>query len=183
MRIEAIEPQQTTSDLVVKQAAGVIKSRHLAAGGRSPGELLHEKCLACHGSNQAEIKGGLDLQTLASTLNDGDSGKPRLVAAKPDGSPLYLAVTRKHDDSSPMPPKEADKLDPEQIAWVRDWITGRAPWLDVTRCADSSGFANDYERGNACRYRDDDNKLTFYHAGRFSQLSQFGGTVIKELIG
>lgn len=28
----------------------------------------------------------------------------------------------------------------------------------------------------------DDNKLTFYHAGRFKQLSQFGGTVIKSLI-
>ncbi|MEZ5944389.1 MAG: DUF1501 domain-containing protein [Planctomycetaceae bacterium] len=28
----------------------------------------------------------------------------------------------------------------------------------------------------------DDNKLTFYHAGRFKQLSQFGGKVIDELI-
>ena len=28
----------------------------------------------------------------------------------------------------------------------------------------------------------DDNKLTFYHAGRFKQLSQFGGTPIKDLI-
>ena len=28
----------------------------------------------------------------------------------------------------------------------------------------------------------DDNKLTFYHAGRFKQLSQFGGEVIKDLI-
>lgn len=28
----------------------------------------------------------------------------------------------------------------------------------------------------------DDNKLTFYHAGRFKQLSQFGGEVIQELI-
>lgn len=27
-------------------------------------------------------------------------------------------------------------------------------WLDVTRYADSSGFSNDYERGNAWRYRD-----------------------------
>jgi len=27
-------------------------------------------------------------------------------------------------------------------------------WLDVTRYADSGGFANDYERGNAWRYRD-----------------------------
>lgn len=29
----------------------------------------------------------------------------------------------------------------------------------------------------------DDNKLTYYHAGRFKQLSQFGGEVIRELIG
>lgn len=28
----------------------------------------------------------------------------------------------------------------------------------------------------------DDNKLTYYHAGRFKQLSQFGGSVIKPLI-
>jgi membrane-anchored protein YejM (alkaline phosphatase superfamily) len=28
----------------------------------------------------------------------------------------------------------------------------------------------------------DDNKLTYYHAGRFKQLSQFGGTAIKKLI-
>ena len=27
-------------------------------------------------------------------------------------------------------------------------------WLDVVRYADSSGFANDFERGNAWRYRD-----------------------------
>jgi uncharacterized protein (DUF1501 family) len=29
----------------------------------------------------------------------------------------------------------------------------------------------------------DDNKLTYYHGGRFKQLSQFGGQVIKELLG
>jgi hypothetical protein len=28
----------------------------------------------------------------------------------------------------------------------------------------------------------DDNRLTFYHAGRFKQLSQFGGQVIQELV-
>jgi hypothetical protein len=28
----------------------------------------------------------------------------------------------------------------------------------------------------------DDNKLTYYHAGRFKQLSQFGGQVIPDLI-
>jgi len=29
----------------------------------------------------------------------------------------------------------------------------------------------------------DDNRLTYYHAGRFKQLSQFGGQVIGGLIG
>ncbi len=29
----------------------------------------------------------------------------------------------------------------------------------------------------------DDNKLTYFHAGRYKQLSQFGGQVIRELIG
>ena len=29
----------------------------------------------------------------------------------------------------------------------------------------------------------DDNKLTYFHGGRFKQLSQTGGTVIEELIG
>jgi hypothetical protein len=29
----------------------------------------------------------------------------------------------------------------------------------------------------------DDNKLTYYHSGRFKQLSQFGGKVIRELLG
>ena len=28
----------------------------------------------------------------------------------------------------------------------------------------------------------DDNKLTYFHAGRYKQLSQFGGKVIEELI-
>ena len=28
----------------------------------------------------------------------------------------------------------------------------------------------------------DDNRLTYFHAGRFKQLSQFGGKVIPQLI-
>jgi hypothetical protein len=29
----------------------------------------------------------------------------------------------------------------------------------------------------------DDNKLTYFHAGRYKQLSQFGGELIPEIIG
>ena len=95
--------------------------------------LFHEKCLACHGKDEAKIKGGLDMRTLVSTLKGGDSEKPAFVAGKPEESPLYLAVTRKHDDWEPMPPKEADKLSAEQVGRIKDWIAGGAPWPDEAR--------------------------------------------------
>jgi mono/diheme cytochrome c family protein len=95
--------------------------------------LFSEKCLACHGKDEAKIKGGLDMRTRASLLKGGDSEKPALVAGRPEESPLYLAVTRKHDDWEPMPPKEADKLYAEQVIWIKDWIAGGAPWPDDAR--------------------------------------------------
>jgi mono/diheme cytochrome c family protein len=95
--------------------------------------LLHNKCLACHGQDEEKIKGGLDLRSLAEALIGGDSGKPALVAGKPDQSPLYLAVTRAHDDWEAMPPKEADKLSAEQIGSIKDWITAGAPWPDAAK--------------------------------------------------
>jgi mono/diheme cytochrome c family protein len=84
--------------------------------------LFHEKCLACHGKDEAKIKGGLDLRTRAATLNGGSSGKAAFIAGQPDESPLYLAVTRAHDDWEPMPPKDADQLNAEQIGWIKDLI-------------------------------------------------------------
>lgn len=95
--------------------------------------LLHEKCLACHGNDEAMVKGDLDLRSLASVLKGGESGEPSLVPGKPEESPLYLAATRTHDDWEPMPPKEADKLYAEQLGWLKDWIAGGAPWPDRAR--------------------------------------------------
>jgi hypothetical protein len=95
--------------------------------------LFHEKCLACHGNDEAKIKGGLDMRTHASTLKGGESEKPGLIAGRPEESPLYLASLRTHDDWEAMPPKEADKLYAEQMAWIKDWITGGAPWPDEAR--------------------------------------------------
>jgi mono/diheme cytochrome c family protein len=95
--------------------------------------LFHEKCLSCHGNEEAKIKGGLDMRTAASTLKGGESETPGFIFGKPEESPLYLAVTRQHDDWSPMPPKEADKLNEEQISWIKDWIAGGAPWPDEPR--------------------------------------------------
>jgi len=95
--------------------------------------LLQEKCLGCHGRDPKEIAGGLDLRSLKTMLKGGDSEQPAVVVGKPDDSPLYLAATRTHDDWSPMPPKDADKLYAEQLGWLKDWIAGGAPWPDEVR--------------------------------------------------
>ena len=97
--------------------------------------LFNEKCLACHGNDEQKIKAGFDMRTRAGLLKGGDSEKPSIVPGKPDASPLYLAVTRLHEDDNwtPMPPKEADKLTTEQIGWIKQWIAGGAPWPDAAR--------------------------------------------------
>jgi len=94
--------------------------------------MMRAKCLACHGEDEAKIKGGLDLRTLQSTLKGGDSGTASVVPGSPDKSPLYAAVTR-HDEDLAMPPKENDKLSAEQVEQVRLWIAAGAPWPDPSK--------------------------------------------------
>jgi mono/diheme cytochrome c family protein len=100
--------------------------------------LFKAKCLACHGDDPQKIKGGLDMRTLAGLLKGGESEKPSVVPGRPMESPLYLAVTREHEDDnwSAMPPKENDKLSKEQIAYIKDWIAGGALWPDEKRLAE-----------------------------------------------
>ncbi|MEN3940303.1 PSD1 and planctomycete cytochrome C domain-containing protein [Prosthecobacter sp. SYSU 5D2] len=95
--------------------------------------MFQEKCLACHGNDEAKIKGGLDMRSLASTLKGGDSEASSLVPGKPDESPLYLASTRSHDDWEAMPPKENDRLTDPQLVALKDWISKGAPWPDEAR--------------------------------------------------
>lgn len=96
--------------------------------------LFAEKCLSCHGNDAKKIKGDFDMRSRDAVLKGGASEKPGIVAGKPEESPLYLAVTRQHeDDWKAMPPKEADKLYAEQIEWVKQWISGGAPWPDKAK--------------------------------------------------
>ncbi|MBC7820904.1 MAG: DUF1549 domain-containing protein, partial [Planctomycetaceae bacterium] len=92
--------------------------------------LLAEKCWACHGDDAKQLKGELDLKTRAATLKGGESERPAIIPGKPEESPLWLAITRKSDDWSAMPPKENDKLTPPQIEILRRWIAEGAVWSD-----------------------------------------------------
>jgi hypothetical protein len=100
--------------------------------------LLKTKCLPCHGNDLQKLRGGLDLRTRAGLLKGGDSGKPAVVPGQPDQSPLLLAVTRKDPDLA-MPPMENDKLTPEQVELLRQWIAEGARWPEPGGAAEWSG--------------------------------------------
>ena len=96
--------------------------------------LFKTKCLACHGEDPKKLKGELDVRSLAGLLKGGESEEPSIVPGKPEQSPLYLAVTREHeDDWSAMPPKENDKLTAKQVDYVKQWIVAGAPWPNAKR--------------------------------------------------
>ncbi|MDB6136978.1 MAG: Planctomycete cytochrome, partial [Verrucomicrobiaceae bacterium] len=96
--------------------------------------LFNEKCLACHGKEPLKLKGGYDMRTRDALFKGGDSGTLALITGNADASPLYLAVTRAHeDDWKPMPPKLNDKLSTEQTDEIKAWINAGAPWPDEAK--------------------------------------------------
>jgi mono/diheme cytochrome c family protein len=97
-------------------------------------EILSEKCVACHSSDEdKKLKGGLELTSREKVLAGGDSGEV-LVPGDAAGSLLYIATTWEDEDYE-MPPKEADRLSDDQQWKVRDWINAGAPWPDDERVA------------------------------------------------
>lgn len=95
--------------------------------------LLKEKCLGCHGKDEADMKGGFDVRSRVAILKGGESEEAAIVPGRPEESPLYLAVLW---DGLEMPPKENDRLTKEQTEQIRKWIAAGAPWPDENRQAE-----------------------------------------------
>lgn len=87
--------------------------------------LLKAKCFACHGDDDADIKGEFDVRSRKAILAGGESEEPAIVPGEPDESLLYRAVTW---DGLEMPPKENDRLTADEIVLIRNWISVGAPW-------------------------------------------------------
>ncbi len=93
--------------------------------------LLNSKCFACHGQEKEKVKAQLVLTSRKAMLAGGESKKPGFIPGSPMRSPIYLAVTRKHEpDWSAMPPKQNDRLTKDQVQSLSQWITLGAPWPD-----------------------------------------------------
>jgi mono/diheme cytochrome c family protein len=88
--------------------------------------MLQARCWGCHGDGD-ELKSGLDLRSRAGMLRGGDSGKPAIVARAPEQSRIFVAASRL-DPELQMPPKEQDRVTPDELAALRRWIGAGAPW-------------------------------------------------------
>lgn len=84
--------------------------------------LLREHCYQCHSHGQ-KMRAGLALDSRSGWELGGDSG-PAVVPGKPEES-LLMTMVNWADDDHQMPPKE--KLHPEKIAQLEEWIRRGAP--------------------------------------------------------
>lgn len=80
--------------------------------------VFRAKCLACH--NPDKKASGLDLSTYSGTMTGGASGAV-VEAGSSGNSYLFSLVT--HQMEPKMPPA-SDKIAPEMIAALKDWIDG-----------------------------------------------------------
>lgn len=90
--------------------------------------ILKARCLGCHGEDpKGRLKGKLDLRSRAPALKGGESGRSAIVPGEPAKSPLYVAVSRSDPDFK-MPPKESERLTPDELEAIRTWIRDGAAW-------------------------------------------------------
>ena len=88
--------------------------------------ILAETCYECHSHQSKKLKGGLLLDSRASVLRGGDSGR---VIHQDDvsKSPLLVAIHYQNVDLQ-MPPKS--RLKESQIKTIVQWVEKGLPWPD-----------------------------------------------------
>lgn len=95
-------------------------------------EVFRTKCFVCHGDDPSDLRGDFDMLSREALLKGGESEEPSIVPGKPADSPLFQAILW---DGLEMPPKENDRLNDEQIQFVKEWIEAGAPWPNEKRFA------------------------------------------------
>lgn len=115
---------------------GSVSPRPIAAGERADAAadagaltfeqhvrpLLKARCFHCHGENEGEQDGNLDLRLVRFMQQGGDSG-PAIVPGQPDESYLLQRVL----DGDMPPDEDAIKLTAREIGTIRRWIAAGAP--------------------------------------------------------
>lgn len=114
--------QQAPADTAVDPQHAAKRTKGLALFKNRVRTILKENCVHCHGGDTTEAK--LDLATQESVLKGGERG-PAVVIGRGDKSLLSRVIRH---EQQPHMPKDADKLTPEQIAAIVEWIDLGAPY-------------------------------------------------------
>ena len=88
--------------------------------------IFNQHCVSCHGG--VKQQGNVSLIYREEVLGVGKSGRPTVVARKPNQSELIARVTS--DDPEYRMPYEAPQLSEQQIGLLRQWIEQGAQWDD-----------------------------------------------------
>ena len=123
-------PWRTHHTMKISLISSLLAPAALQATGTPPVDfvrdiqpLLAARCVACHGPQRSA--GNLALHTRETALKEGDSGSRGIVPGKPEESEVFLRlVTNDHSELMPR----GGPLAPEQIAKIKLWISGGAPW-------------------------------------------------------
>jgi hypothetical protein len=86
--------------------------------------ILARNCHECHGEKKQ--KSGLRLDRPTDALRGGDLGKPAIVPGDSSASEMVRRIQTTHHEER-MPP-EGDHLSDSQVALLKKWIDGGAPW-------------------------------------------------------
>ncbi len=89
--------------------------------------IFSENCYACHGPDTSKIESGLRLDLKEEALKGGDSGKA-IVPGNPAKSLIMGRITNPDPDDVMPPPEKKERLKPEQVALIRQWISEGAEW-------------------------------------------------------
>ena len=89
--------------------------------------ILSENCYACHGPDTSKIESGLRLDRQENALAGGESGKA-IVPGDPGKSLIIERITHPDADDVMPPPEKKERLKPEQVALIRQWISEGAEW-------------------------------------------------------
>lgn len=126
---QLLTPRAPSTAPAAPPAASTPGDRGLQLFNQHVANLMINSCLHCHGGKFK--KGGLDVSTREELLHGGDSG-PAIVAGKAAESLLYQVITH---EKEPHMPHKADKLPPEAISQIAEWINAGAPYARPLKAA------------------------------------------------
>ena len=84
--------------------------------------ILSKTCFTCHGPDAAAVKGELRLDVRELALKGGESGKPAIVAGKPEESLVVIHINSPDPDEVMPPPEAHMKFTREDAAKLTRWI-------------------------------------------------------------